>query len=464
MKNSLRTKIALVSLVFVSSIAYAKKNNQSNKAIFTASNAAAVTADTTGATKPNTAASFNTGKFTDVNGPAQVKGNLFVNGRLYGKFFPVGTYAGSDATNKDYISDDIDRAYVSAHGAADTNSKTTIPLSGPLAADDIVAREVTVKNLKIDGNLAFGTKRFVGQFNNWDPAQHNIIISFAGGAASGKPARVNWAFMTTTTWAGTVDTRNEAVSVFATNGGIPDLISPFRPGRSFVSNNDMLYTNTVYMWTSKNETGLNIGRAAGQSAAQALLPSSWRLTNNPRFSAYNATTNQDMTLTSSVRNVYSDGGQTAANIVANKMGWGLTARGISNFHTATAAAGVQSAKNPGYFAANSPFSSITAATSGVAPYADNTANCTGVLFYEIIGDNVTDIALGYTWDRSATLVSVLSGFTTAQLNTLLATLTALLGINARGPQPASRDAIIELLSKHGELLKKTGILSRMMNA
>lgn len=471
MKNSLRTKIALVSLVFVSSIAYAKKNNkQENKAVFFPAG------NVTGSTTPNanTAQTFaNAGfgtpataavggvaqnatqKVTTVTGPAQVTGNLFVNGRVYGQFFPAGT----DVTKVTAIGGA--HAYVLANGKPDATNKTTEPVSVPLLLDTAEVRDLTADNLTVNGNLKLGAKRYVGQFSDFDPATNMIILTFADSSVVGKPARINWAFHSTTTWTGASLTKNEPVSVVITNGGIPDMISPLRPARSFVSNTDMKYTNTVYVWTSKNNSGIGFNpNKLGLVASKSFFG-----LNQPYNAAYNATTNQDLTLTSSVRNVFSDGGQALANIVAGKMAWGLCSNSMGtafNSSQARIAGATLADGTPAFYSTVSPFSNRNGDSTAAAGSSVSVAK--GTLYYEIIGGNVTDVSLGYTWDRSATLVSVLSGFTTAQLNTLLATLIVLLGTHARGPQPTSREAIIELLSKHGDLLKKTGVLSRFMNA
>ncbi len=473
MKNSLRTKIALVSLVFVSSIAYAKKNNnkQGNKAVFhtIADGVAAQAAATAAHAKPvadNPAQMEAAGQITKLTtkNPGVVEGNLFVNGRVYGQFYKAGTDVAAATTKVN----STDLAHVKAQGAVDANNQTTVPVTAPVLIDDATMRSITANdistsgNATVGGNLRLGNKRYVGQFDNWDPAVNMIILTFADTTAAGKPARINWSFATTTTWtAGAALARNEPVAVVVSNGGIPDIVSPLRPGRSFVSNTDMLYTNTVYVWTTKNNAGLGSRATNTLNAGGA----NFFNINRPRQAAFYQATNQDLTLTSSVRNVYSDGGQTAANILSGKMGWGLTSNSIGGtFHSTQLR--ITGANNPdgtpAFFSTTSPFSNHNGNNSGTEGASATVTN--GTLFYEMIGSNVTDVALGYTWDKSATLVSVLTGFTTAQLNTLLATLIALLGVSARGPQPTSREAIIELLSKHGDLLKKTGILNRMINA
>lgn len=266
----------------------------------------------------------------------------------------------------------------------------------------------------VSGDLTLGNQRIVGQFNNFNPARDQVMLSFTSEGLQAKPAMINWTFVTTTTWVGTTGRRNEPVVVVATNAGLPDIISPATPGRSFVSS-DMLYTNTVYMWTSRQNTGIDF------------KDKTWANHNRPRSSAYYSAVNQDLTITSSARSTNQ----------SKVFGWGLTASNLSNFHVGVHASNALTTNT------NSPFSA-------------------GTLYYEIVGDNVADVTLGKTWDAPLTVGGVLSQFTQAQLTELLDDLLALLGsVSLRGKnKKMSKAQLIAKILQHKELLSKVAGIGR----
>ena len=291
------------------------------------------------------------------------------------------------------------------------NKATNSSISGNLA---VAGTSALTGAVTASGDLTLGNQRIVGQFNNFNPARDQVMLSFGASGLQAKPALINWTFVTTTTWVGSAARRNEPVVVVASNGGLPDIVSPATPGRSFVSS-DMLYTNTVYMWTSRQNTGIDF---AGKS---------WANHNRPRSSAYYSAVNQDLTITSSVRST----NQTKV------VGWGLTASNLSNFHV-----GVHT-NNALTTNTNSPFNA-------------------GTLYYEIVGDNVADVTLGLTWDAPLTVGGVLSQFTTAQLTELLDDLLALLGsVSLRGKgKKQSKAQLIAQIMKHQGILHKLAKIGR----
>jgi hypothetical protein len=331
---------------------------------------------------------------TELSGPHSVSGNFYVNGSIYGKYEADGAHASLTA--------------------------------GTIAAADIR----TTGDVTVASDLTVGTKRMVGQINSFDPAKDMLKFKFTGSSVASGPAFINWTFVTTTTWTGgTTAGRSESVAVVATNGEFPDIVSPYNSSRSFVGT-DHAVTNTTYMWTGKQAGGINYGLAPVRSH------------NNPRTSAYYSATNQDLTLTSSVRRVTQNSVASTPTYVAGEICWGLTSA-LSNFHT-----GVHNA------------------TTGALTTNTNSPFNAGTLYYEIVSNNLSSVGVTTTWDRPLTLTQVLATFTDAELQLLLdSVLAELASFSLRKPgicdnnKRLTRKELIKAIERHKNLLANKSLLT-----